>query len=30
MAKLKDTILEKGGKKEEVISHDQFMEELKK
>lgn len=29
MAKLKDTILEKGGKKEEVISHDQFMEELK-
>ncbi|AQX03949.1 trigger factor [Elizabethkingia meningoseptica] len=30
MAKLKDTILEKGGKKEETISHDQFMEELKK
>ena len=30
MAKLKDVILEKGGKKEETISHDQFMEELKK
>jgi len=30
MAKLKDVILEKGGKKEEKISNDQFMEELKK
>ncbi|NAW50540.1 trigger factor [Elizabethkingia argentiflava] len=30
MTKLKDVILEKGTKKEEVISHDQFMEELKK
>ncbi|QCX53508.1 trigger factor [Elizabethkingia sp. JS20170427COW] len=30
MAKLKDVILEKGGKKEEAISHDQFLEEIKK
>lgn len=30
MAKLKDVILEKGGKKETKISHDEFLEELKK
>jgi len=30
MAKLKDVILEKAGKKETVISHDEFLEELKK
>lgn len=30
MAKLKDVILEKAGKKETKISHDDFMEELKK
>lgn len=30
MAKLKDVILEKGGKKVEKITNDQFMEELKK
>ncbi|MDR2236302.1 MAG: trigger factor [Chryseobacterium sp.] len=30
MAKLKDVILEKAGKKETAISHDEFMEELKK
>lgn len=30
MAKLKDVILEKAGKKETKISHDEFLEELKK
>lgn len=30
MAKLKDIILEKATKKETVISHDEFLEELKK
>lgn len=30
MAKLKDVILEKATKKETVISHDEFLEELKK
>lgn len=30
MAKLKDAILEKATKKETVISHDEFLEELKK
>lgn len=30
MAKLKDVILEKADKKETVISHDEFLEELKK
>ena len=30
MAKLKDAILEKASKKETVISHDEFLEELKK
>ncbi|WP_226065358.1 trigger factor [Kaistella polysaccharea] len=30
MAKLKDVILEKASKKETVISHDEFLEELKK
>ncbi len=30
MAKLKDVILEKSTKKETVISHEQFLEELKK
>ena len=30
MAKLKDIILEKATKKEEAISHDKFLEELKK
>lgn len=30
MAKLKDVILEKGGKNETKISHDEFLEELKK
>ncbi|MEN2435244.1 trigger factor [Weeksellaceae bacterium A-14] len=30
MAKLKDIILEKASKKEEEISHDKFLEELKK
>ena len=30
MAKLKDVILEKATKKETKISHDEFLEELKK
>ena len=30
MAKLKDVILEKASKKETKISHDEFLEELKK
>lgn len=30
MAKLKDAILEKASKKETAISHDEFLEELKK
>jgi trigger factor len=30
MAKLKDVILEKSSKKESKISHDEFLEELKK
>ena len=30
MTKLKDVILEKATKKETAISHDEFLEELKK
>ena len=30
MAKLKDVILEKSKKNETAISHDEFLEELKK